>query len=570
MNQQLDQQYPTWPRNQRGDSIVLVTLTFFNDASAGAKPAGIFHGPNLSNEWTVDIKRDDVPLGNVTDSTTEKIDAISMLQYMASLTWDDIKDWEGYDMHLNGTWASRQAASEYAATGGDFGLGGIDSVAANLTVSGGKGSIPSSWSSVNSNGTNSSLGHQNFRSKPRHADILDLGTSYILSEVASHSSSNSTSVPVDTIGARAVGSHGHKHGHRHISSRIKREAMAEADSSGISPVSPITPLNKRDGPVQCGPGSPCLDESCCSADGKCGYKEAHCGDGCLSNCDATAMCGIDSADSHTPCALNLCCSYYGWCGTESVHCYDPEPQYGVTPCQAGYGACTMYPPPSCSGTSASSGRRVGYYQGWNVRERQCDTVTPSQINTKGLTHLFYAFVFFDPDTFQMIAMHPDDVTQYTEFTALASNSLQTWVAVGGWSFSDPGPTHTAWSDMVSTSGNRAAFIASLLNFMEMYGFQGADLDWEYPADEDRGGSSSDADNLVLLVQEMREAFGSRFGLSLTLAPDYWYLRGFKPSAMQPYVDFMGFMAYDLHGPWDTDVAALGKQLGPKFINMSFL
>lgn len=81
--------------------------------------------------------------------------------------------------------------------------------------------------------------------------------------------------------------------------------------------------------------------------------------------------------------------------------------------------------------------------------------------------------------------------------------------------------------------------------MEKYGFQGADLDWEYPEDAKRGGRPGDADNLVLLVQEMQAAFAGRFGLSLTLAPDYWYLRGFKPKAMEPYVDFMGFMRYTI-------------------------
>jgi chitinase len=103
--------------------------------------------------------------------------------------------------------------------------------------------------------------------------------------------------------------------------------------------------------------------------------------------------------------------------------------------------------------------------------------------------------------------------------------------------------------MVSTAGNRAAFISSLITFMDTYGFQGADLDWEYPVDAKRGGSPADTDNLVLLVKEMRAAFKNRYGLSITLAPDYWYLRGFKPAEMQAYVDFMGFMAYDLHGPW---------------------
>lgn len=155
-------------------------------------------------------------------------------------------------------------------------------------------------------------------------------------------------------------------------------------------------------------------------------------------------------------------------------------------------------------------------------------------------------------------MNTADPEMYREFTKLSSNSLQTWVAIGGWSFSDPGTTHTAWSDMCSTAGGRAAFIKSLIAFMDEYGFQGADLDWEYPEDKKRGGKPSDGDNLVLLVKEMREAFGNRYGLSLTLAPDYWYLRGFRPAKMQQYVDFMGFMSYDLHGPWDTDVKALGK------------
>jgi GH18 family chitinase len=48
-----------------------------------------------------------------------------------------------------------------------------------------------------------------------------------------------------------------------------------------------------------------------------------------------------------------------------------------------------------------------------------------------------------------------------------------------WSFNDPkAETRTAFSDMVSTKANRAAFIKSLMTFMDTYGFQGADIDWE--------------------------------------------------------------------------------------------
>lgn len=94
--------------------------------------------------------------------------------------------------------------------------------------------------------------------------------------------------------------------------------------------------------------------------------------------------------------------------------------------------------------------------------------------------------------------------------------------------------------------------------MSEYGFQGVDLDWEYPGSPERGGSRADIANFVTLVKDMRAAFGTEYGLSLTLAPDYWYLRFFDCKAMEPYVDFFGFMAYDLHGFWDADIKTLGS------------
>jgi len=114
------------------------------------------------------------------------------------------------------------------------------------------------------------------------------------------------------------------------------------------------------------------------------------------------------------------------------------------------------------------------------------------------------------------------------------------------------------SDLASTSANRAAFISSLKSFMAQYGFQGVDLDWEYPGTPERGGKAANTEDYVSLVKEMRAAFDDQYGLSLTLAPDYWYLRGFDAKAMEPYVDFFGFMAYDLHGSWDADILTLGS------------
>ena len=97
-----------------------------------------------------------------------------------------------------------------------------------------------------------------------------------------------------------------------------------------------------------------------------------------------------------------------------------------------------------------------------------------------------------------------------------------------------------------------------MDFMSKYGFQGVDIDWEYPGLLERGGKRADTQNFVTLVREMKEAFNGKYGLSLTLAPDYWYLRFFDAKAMEPYVDMFGFMAYDLHGPWDSETRTLGS------------
>jgi chitinase len=141
------------------------------------------------------------------------------------------------------------------------------------------------------------------------------------------------------------------------------------------------------------------------------------------------------------------------------------------------GSCEVVPPPTCGGSSAS-GRTIGYYQLSNVRDRQCNRIRPSEIDTTGLTHLYAAFASINPSTFAVTPMHSEDPDLYREFTELKTSSLQTWIAVGGWDFNDPGSTRTTFSDLARTSQRRSRFINSLVTFMQEYDFQGVDLDWE--------------------------------------------------------------------------------------------
>ncbi|KAL8690519.1 MAG: hypothetical protein Q9218_004050 [Villophora microphyllina] len=131
--------------------------------------------------------------------------------------------------------------------------------------------------------------------------------------------------------------------------------------------------------------------------------------------------------------------------TDELHCGNPDPN-GQAPCQAGYGLCQIVPPPSCAkGGGTTNGRSIGYYQASNTYTRVCNKISPKQIVTTNLTHVYFAFAQFDPTTWAIVPSNSADVPLYTEFTSLKTSSLQTWIAIGGFDFSDPGTsTFTAW------------------------------------------------------------------------------------------------------------------------------
>ena len=208
----------------------------------------------------------------------------------------------------------------------------------------------------------------------------------------------------------------------------------------------------------------------------------------------------------------------------------------------------------------------------------------------------FAFAFFDPSSFQIAPMDSNSASLLSRFTALKTkfDGLETWISVGGWSFTDPGPTQEAFSTMVSNSGNRQMFISGLLKFLNQYGFDGEsptfttninrltfvgiDLDWEYPQADDRGGHSADTENYVALAKELKAALGQK-GLSMTLPTSFWYLQHFDVNSLQESVDWFNFMTYvsffsqlchrlssyssqDLHGVWDAQSKFLGPLINP--------
>jgi len=180
-------------------------------------------------------------------------------------------------------------------------------------------------------------------------------------------------------------------------------------------------------------------------------------------------------------------------------------------------------------------------------------VYPENLLVGSYTHLNYAFAFVDPTSYKVAAMQQSDTELWPRFTALkqVNPGLETWISIGGWSMNDPDqPTAATFSTLAGSSSAQTAFFSSLVNFMSSYGFDGVDIDWEYPVAPERSGKPADYANYVSFLKNLKSALGSsghKYGLSITLPSSYWYMQNFDIVSIEPYVDWFNVMTYDLHG-----------------------
>ncbi|RKK93244.1 hypothetical protein BFJ68_g15612 [Fusarium oxysporum] len=287
---------------------------------------------------------------------------------------------------------------------------------------------------------------------------------------------------------------------------------------------------------------------CCNKSGNCGFGPDYCGTNCRSDCDRKSECnpgfGSKWAESDK-CPLNVCCSKHGYCGTTKDFC----------------GSKTVKKP-SCSKTGDVS-RVIGYFEGW-AKARPCEAFSPEQIPIGLYTHINFAFATIDPNTFEIKPDKESDIRMYKRLTELKrlDPELKVYIAVGGWTFNDPGPTASTFSDLAASLPRQRAFMKSLVSFMSTYGFDGLDLDWEYPVDTDRGGRAVDFANFPKFMERLKSMMDAADkGLSITLPASYWYLRQFDIKKLEKTVDFFNIMSYDLHGAWDQ-----GKNYTQPFLN----
>ncbi|KAE9462635.1 hypothetical protein C3L33_05460, partial [Rhododendron williamsianum] len=173
----------------------------------------------------------------------------------------------------------------------------------------------------------------------------------------------------------------------------------------------------------------------------------------------------------------------------------------------------------------------------------------SAINTSLFTHLYYAFLVPNNVSLWFDISNSTALTLWN-FTSTVSGKnplAKTLVSIGG-----AGADLDTFSQMASKKSWRESFIDSSIEVARKYGFDGIDLDWEFPQ------NSTDMENLGYLLYEWRAAVQEE-------AKTTAVVRSYPVDSINRNLDWVNALTYDYHGSWDTN--ATGTLAG--FVHYSY-
>ena len=170
----------------------------------------------------------------------------------------------------------------------------------------------------------------------------------------------------------------------------------------------------------------------------------------------------------------------------------------------------------------------------------------STLDATCLTHINYAHGRFkNPKTGDGgIVISTGDNNLMKTVLALKDKkpTLKVLLMIGGW-----GEHADGFSMMARDPNKRKEFCQSCKSHIDNYGFDGIDIDWEYPGGgpSTNGKSNDDPKNFVLVLKELRETIGDTKIISYASSSSAKYMNW--KDAME-YLDYVNVMTYDMGKP----------------------
>ncbi|WP_226665711.1 glycosyl hydrolase family 18 protein [Microbulbifer aggregans] len=272
--------------------------------------------------------------------------------------------------------------------------------------------------------------------------------------------------------------------------------------------------------------------------------------------------------------------------------------------------CDIYDADGREDMGADHPRRIiGYFTSWRNGANGQPSYLVKDIPWGKITHINYAFAHVGSDYSVSVGNtdNPDNPATGMEWPGVAGaetdpdyaykghfNQLskfkeqypevKTLVSVGGWAetgghFNDNGDrvadggfyTMTTNADGSVNHAGIEAFANSSVEFIRKYGFDGVDIDYEYPTSMNDAGNPMDfgianplrgslMESYVELMRVLREkldaageADGTHYMLTIASPSSGYLLRGMETMQITKYLDYVNIMTYDLHGAWNEYV-----------------
>lgn len=214
-----------------------------------------------------------------------------------------------------------------------------------------------------------------------------------------------------------------------------------------------------------------------------------------------------------------------------------------------------------------------YYSNWSPYKPR--EHFPHDIDFTRVTHIYYSFFIIDPktgslqssdswadfnlDLYKKIDPHLGNdlpkgcIGEFTYLKLKSQSNFKTIMSIGGWS------NREAWPIVIRDENKLDKFIETSIEMMFEYGFDGIDLDWEFPEDD-----GYEPNMYLEICRRLRnkmdilenEIFGKtsvssrpHFHLSIA-APGFRGKLNILPlQNMNQYINYWNVMCYDYYGEW---------------------